>query len=266
MTSPQGLVRHAVEHIMGTAIVIDVSDPAPVPAIVDEAIEAAFEHLHRVDRRFSTYKADSEVSRLNRAELEPAATSAELRAVLAMCEEARTLSDGYFDARRHRADGLLDPSGLVKGWAVEGAADILRAAGIANCSINAAGDILALGEAAPGTAWRIGIRNPWDALTVVAVIEARDLAIATSGAYERGEHVVAPLSGRPPDGIASMTVVGPSLTWADAWATAAFAMGVRGVDWVARELDGYEACAVSSDRHQVMSAGFELLLAGGGSS
>ena len=246
---------------MGTAIVIDVRDPYADTDTRERAIEAAFEQLRGVDRRFSTYKADSEVSRLNAGELAVSQVSPELSWVLAACEDARGLSDGYFDIRGHRRDGTLDPSGLVKGWSIEGAARILEAAGVVNYSINAAGDVLTRGEPEPGTPWRIGIRNPWDPGTTVAVLGARDLAIATSGAYERGEHVIVPHTGRAPDGIASMTVTGPSLTWADAWATAAFAMGVRGVDWVARELDGYEACAVSADRHLVMSAGFADLMA-----
>jgi thiamine biosynthesis lipoprotein len=177
-----------------------------------------------------------------------------------MCADARVVSDGYFDIRAHRTDGMLDPSGLVKGWSVDGAARLLESAGARDYCINAAGDILLRGNGQPGTPWRIGIRNPWDTRTIAAVLSADDLAIATSGAYERGEHVIVPNTGRPPDGVASMTVVGPSLTWADAWATAAYAMGVRGVEWVARELDGYEACAISTDRQLVFSAGFERFM------
>ena len=242
---------------MGTAIVIDVRGPS----VHDAALDAAFEHFRGVDARFSTFKPDSEISRLSRGELAEPDCSAEVRAVLAWCEQARIISDGYFDIRHHGSDGALDPSGFVKGWSVEGAMAILDAAGIEGYCINAGGDIFARGDEGPGTPWRIGIRNPWDPRTVAAVISAHDLAIATSGTYERGQHVIDPHSGRPPDGVMSMTVIGPSLTWADAWATAAFAMGVRGVDWVARELDGYEAMAITSDRHLVSSSGFERLVA-----
>ncbi len=255
--------RVQVEHIMGTAIVIDVRGPMPEEDTVERAMAAAFEHFRAVDARFSTYRDDSEVSRLNSGAIEWPSCSAELREVLAMCEKARVDSDGYFDIRRHRADGTLDPSGLVKGWSVEGAAGVLEGAGVRNYTINAAGDVVIRGEPEPQLAWRIGVRNPWDAQTMVAVLEARDLAIATSGTYERGDHVLVPHTGRTPDGIASMTVIGPSLTWADAWATAGFAMGVRGVEWVARELEGYDACAVSSDRHLVMTDGFRRLMADG---
>ncbi len=249
---------------MGTAIVIDVRDAGVDvrrESDIQLAVEAAFDHFRAVDARFSTYKADSEVSRLNRGELREQDCSDELRGVLAMCESARQTSDGYFDIRGHRSDGTIDPSGLVKGWSVEGAAQILDAVGVRNYCINAAGDVIARGYVPPRDTWRIGIRNPWDARTTVAVIAAHDLAIATSGTYERGDHIIVPHTAQPPEGIASMTIVGPSLTWADTWATAAFAMGVRGVEWIAHEIEGYEACAISTDRHLVMTPGFEEFMA-----
>jgi thiamine biosynthesis lipoprotein len=246
-----------VEFIMGTAIVID----ARGAAVTDAALDAAFDHFRDVDARYSTFRHDSEISRLARGELAEPDCSAEVRAVLADCEKARMISDGYFDIWRHRSDRVLDPSGFVKGWSVEGAMAILDAAGIEGYCINAGGDVFARGDEAPGTPWRIGIRNPWDAPTVAAVVSAHDLAIATSGTYERGQHVIDPHCGRPPDGVVSMTVIGPSVAWADAWATAAFAMGVRGVDWVARELDGYEAMAITTDRHVISSSGFERFTA-----
>lgn len=246
-----------VEFIMGTAIVIDIRD-----SVVDaDALDAAFDHFRDIDARFSTFKHDSEISRLARGELEEPDCSADVRAVLARCEEARIISDGYFDAWHHRSDDTLDPSGYVKGWSVEDASQILDAAGTKNYCINTGGDVFARGDEGPGTPWRIGIRNPWDARTVAAVVSAHDLAIATSGTYERGQHVINPHTGRPPDGVISMTVIGPSLASADAWATAAFAMGVRGVDWVARDLDGYEASAITTDRHVITSAGFERFMA-----
>ena len=127
--------------------------------------------------------------------------------------------------------------------------------------MNAAGDLIAKGYVSPAQPWRIGIRDPWDAQKTVAVISAHDLAIATSGTYERGEHIVVPRTGRPPEGIASMTIIGASLTWADTWATAAYAMGIRGVEWIASEIEGYEACAISTDGHLVMTPGFEAFMA-----
>src|SRR4051794_41324604 len=130
---------------MGTAIVVEVRDRAAderAATGIEVAIEAAFDHLRHVDGRFSTYRSDSEVSRFNRGEIDARLCSAELREVLAMCETARSTSDGYFDIRGHRSDGAIDPSGLVKGWAVEGASRILDAAGASNYTINAAGDLV----------------------------------------------------------------------------------------------------------------------------
>jgi thiamine biosynthesis lipoprotein len=233
---------HRVEQIMGTAVSLDVRDPAVAAGALDDA----FDYLRGVDRRFSTYKPESEVSRLGRGEIQEIDCSPELREVLALCEQVRRDSDGYFDIRAHRTDGGLDPSGLVKGWSLEKAGRILDAAGARNYCINGGGDIVARGEAAPGQPWRIGIRHPLIADRLAAVLALRDGCVATSGAYERGEHVRDPFTGLAPSGVLSVTIVGPSLTFADAYATAAFAMGPRGLAWVAG-VPGFEGCAVTAD-------------------
>jgi Membrane-associated lipoprotein involved in thiamine biosynthesis len=243
LTVATGLLH--VEQIMGTAIGIDLRDPS-VPA---SAAEDAFESLRRADARFSTYRPDSEVSRLSRGELTLAGCSLELRQVLALAEQLRTDSRGYFDVRGHRADGGLDPSGVVKGWAVEEAAWILDAAGARNYAINAGGDVLVRGEPEPGEPWRIGIRHPLRSDAVARVIELRTGAVATSGAYERGEHITDPLTGAAPTEWLSLTVVGPSLTYADAYATAAFAMGRPGLSWVGTHA-GYRAYGITAEEVQ----------------
>lgn len=233
---------HRVEQIMGTAIGIDVRDAAVPP----DALEAAFEYLRGVDRRFSTYKPDSEVSRLSRGEIAEADCSSELREVLDLCEQVRVTSEGYFDIRAHRNDGGLDPSGLVKGWSLENAGRILGQAGARNYCINGGGDIVIRGEVSPGEPWRVGIRHPLIGDKLAAVLAVRDLAVATSGAYERGDHVRDPFTGLAPAGILSVTVVGPSLTLADAYATAAFAMGPRGLGWIAG-LAEHDGCTITAD-------------------
>jgi thiamine biosynthesis lipoprotein len=230
-----------VEQIMGTAISLDVRD-----ALAPAALERAFEYLRGVDRRFSTYKPESEVSRLIRGELDEADCSPELAEVLALCEQARLSSEGYFDIRAHRPDGRPDPTGLVKGWALENAGRVLERAGARDYCINGGGDIVVRGEAEPGNAWRIGIRHPLIADKLATVLAVRDAAVATSGAYERGDHVRDPFTGRAPMGVLSVTVVGPSLTLADAYATAAFAMGPTGLAWVAG-VPGYEGCSITAD-------------------
>jgi thiamine biosynthesis lipoprotein len=231
-----------VEQIMGTAISFDVRDPDVPPAALDEA----FERLREIDRRFSTYKADSEVSRLSRGEITEDEAGPELRQVLELCEQVRETSQGYFDIRAHRWDGGLDPSGLVKGWALEDAGRILESAGARNYCINGGGDIVVRGEAAKGTPWRIGIRHPLFVDKVATVVSVQNGAVATSGAYERGEHVRDPFTGKAPTGLLSITIVGPNLTFADAYATAALAMGPTGLAWVA-SLAGYAGCAITAD-------------------
>jgi FAD:protein FMN transferase len=243
MTIATGLLR--VEQIMGTAIGVDLRDPE-VPA---SAVEAAFESLRRADARFSTYQPDSEVCRLSRGELTLAACSLELRQVLALAEQLRADSGGYFEVHGHRADRGLDPSGVVKGWAVEEAAWILDAAGARNYAINAGGDVLVRGEPERGEPWRIGIRHPLQSDAVARVLELRTGAVATSGLYERGDHITDPLTGSAPRDWLSMTVVGPSLTYADAYATAAFAMGRRGLSWVGSHA-GYRAYGITADEVQ----------------
>jgi len=143
----------------------------------------------------------------------------------------------------------------VKGWAVDGAAARLAAAGATGFCINAGGDVVAYGRPAPGRRWRVGIRHPDDLERVAAVLAVEDLAVATSGEYERGAHILDPHTGRPPEGLLSVTVVGPDLATADAYATAAFAMGADGPEWTAT-LDGYDALCITSDRRVLSTPGF----------
>jgi thiamine biosynthesis lipoprotein len=251
------LATARVEQIMGMPIVIDVREPDVDP----RAVEEAFAWLRFVDATFSTYKDDSEISRLNRGELALADAHPDVREVLLCCEQLREETGGYFDARAP-IPGAVDPSGLVKGWSVDRAARILDTGGARDYYLNAGGDIRVRGSPEPGRSWQVGIQHPLVPDRVAAVVEANDLAIATSGEYERGKHIVNPRSGHPPEGVLSVTVVGPDLGTADAYATAAFAMGTAGPRWTAR-LRGYEALTILADE-TVMSTG-EFPLAEGDS-
>jgi thiamine biosynthesis lipoprotein len=233
-----------IEPVMGTIVSFDVRDEGVAPQALDRAVE----HLHDIECRFSPYRPDSEVCRLGRAELALDDARPDLRWIMGLCDELARLTGGYFDARRFRADGMPDPTGVVKGWAVEEAAFILVDAGAANFLVNGGGDIVARGSPEPGSGrpWRVGIRNPLQGELLATALEVRDGAVATSGTYERGEHVVDPHSGRPSTGLVSLTVTGGSLAYADAYATAAFAMGRNGPAWIAG-LDDYEAFAVTAD-------------------
>jgi FAD:protein FMN transferase len=241
---------------MGTVVGIDVRDGSVPSAALDDA----FAWLHDVDARFSPFRPDSEISRLGRGEVREEECSADVRYVLALCERLARTSDGHFDIRGHRADGRPDPSGLVKGWAVEEAIELLESAGARRCSINAGGDIAVRGGTAPGQPWRIGIRHPDHTDRLAAVVRLQRGAVATSGLYERGDHVVEPRTGAAPRELASLTVVGPSLTWADAYATAGFTMGLDGAGWVASH-PGYEAYAITAEGRTAWTPGLTPLLA-----
>ena len=254
--TPAARGPHRVAPVMGTVISIDVRDPA----IPESAVDAMLARLEEIEGRFSPYRPDSEISRIVRGELAEADASAEVRFVLGMCDDLHRTTGGWFDARGHRADGRLDPSGLVKGWAVEEAALILEEAGARNFSCNCGGDVIARGRPEPGRSWRVGIRHPDRAGAVARVLAIRDLAVATSGTYERGEHIRDPHTGEAPRGLVSVTVVGPSLTWADVYATTAFAMGGAGPAWVATH-PGYGALAITADERLVWTPTVEPLLA-----
>ncbi len=238
-----------VEHVMGMPIVVDVRD-------VDDAaaLEPLFDWFRFVDRTFSTYIRDSEISRLNRGEIALSETHPDVREVLTRCDELRGRTNGYFDVRAER-DDYVDPSGLVKGWSVDRAALIGDELGWRNYAINAGGDIRLRGGALPATVWRVGIQHPANRHDIAAVVLGDDLAVATSGAYVRGQHVFNPHTRRAPEGVLSVTITGPELASADAFATAAFAMGVDGPAWTARVRD-YEALTLMADGSSLRTSGF----------
>ncbi|MEU6099196.1 FAD:protein FMN transferase [Streptomyces flaveolus] len=223
-----------VEHVMGFPVSLRVDD-ADVP---EEAADAVFAWLREADARFSPFRADSEVSRLDRGDV--TRISAGLREVLDLCEEYRAATGGAFDARLPGRG--LDPCAVVKGWSVQRAAGLLRAGGARRFCLNAGGDVVT-----GGGPWRVGVRHPEDAGRLCTVLEVTDGAVATSARYARGDHIVDGRTGRPATGLLSLTVVAPTLTEADAVATAAFAMGAEGVEWAAAR-EGCEVFAVDAGR------------------
>jgi FAD:protein FMN transferase len=231
---------------MGMAIAIDVRDG------VDVDVEPAFDWLRFVDATFSTYRADSDISRLDRGDISLIECHPEVDEVLTRCLALERATGGFFSVR---AGGRLDPSGLVKGWAVAKAAERLAAAGAEHFCIDAGGDVVAHGRPAPDRRWRVGIRHPVERDAVAAVVAVEDLAVATSAEYERGAHILDPHTGAPPSGLLSVTIVGPDLATADAYATAAFAMGAGGPAWTAG-LTGYEGLCITSDHRVVTTPGF----------
>jgi len=233
--------------LMGMPIVVDIRDDGG-----EAALDDLFAWLRRVDATFSTYREESEIRRLGRGELALGDADPDVREVLDRCEELRRETAGFFDAN---ASGSLDPSGLVKGWAVDRAGEVLEAGGARNYSLNAGGDIRLRGAPLPDPVWQVGIQHPRVRDRIAAVVEGSDVAVATSGAYARGEHVLDPHTGRPPAGVLSVTIVGPELATADAYATAAYAMGEAGPDWTTT-LGLYEAMTILADDRVLLTRGF----------
>lgn len=237
-----------VEHCMGTAFTIDIRDPG----IWHDAIHEVVTWLHHVDAVFSTYRRDSDVSRIQRRELHVCNADPLVPLVLDLCARVHTTTSGAFTAV---PAGRLDPTGVVKGWAVEHASAILRAAGSSNHAVNGGGDMQLAGEATPGQPWRVGIADPHDRRGVLAVITGCDVAVATSGSAERGPHIVDPFTGRPATALAGATVTGPSLSLADAYATAAFVMGQDAIRWI-DDIEDYTALVVGADGTITRSIGW----------
>lgn len=217
---------HRVEHVMGFPVSLRVDDDGAS----EPAADAVFAWLREADERFSPFKEDSEVSRLDRGELAPGELSAGLTEVLDLCEEYRTATGGAFDVRLPGRG--LDPCAVVKGWSVQRAAELLTAAGLRRFCLNAGGDVVV-----SGGPWRVGVRHPRFADKLCAVLALTDAAVATSARYERGDHILDGRTGRPATGLDSITVVAPTLTLADTVATAAFALGAQGVEWAASRAD-----------------------------
>lgn len=225
-----------VEQLMGMPVSVALRGRHADTAAGDAAWRAVLEELRQVDAVFSTYRADSLVSRLNRDELVVADCPAEVAEVLALGAQAEQASDGAFsiwlpDDRGRRR---LDPSGVVKGWAVERAARQLTALPDTDVCLSAGGDLVCHVADPERPAWRIGVEDPHDPTSLIAVVPVRTGAVATSGTRHRGPHLLDARTGRPASGVASVTVIDPSLGWADIDATAAYAQGAGAADWLRR--------------------------------
>jgi thiamine biosynthesis lipoprotein len=237
-----------VEECMGTVFTIDVRDRGSWRDAIGEAVA----WLHRVDDVFSTYVHDSDISRIRRGELAVADADPDVGRVLDLCAQVTTETGGYFTAF---PDTGIDPTGLVKGWAIEQASRLLHHHGSVNHAVNGGGDIQIAGEAAPGRPWTIGISDPLDPTRVLATVTGEDFAIATSGTAERGAHITNPHTGTAARELASVTVIGRSLTHVDAYATAAFAMGPEALGWI-RGVPGHDALLVFPNGRVASTPGF----------
>jgi thiamine biosynthesis lipoprotein len=236
------LLTHA-ETAMGTVFSITMV-PGGLPGQeLRSALGASCATLHHADALFSTWDPDSPVSRLRRGEVGLGDLPQEVADVVAECRQARRASGGWFDP--WAMPGGFDPTGLVKGWAVDRALDVLRRSGLAGAMVNGGGDLAAFGAPAPGRRWRVGIRHPWCARSLAGIIEV-GAAVATSGSYERGAHLIDPATGLASGRAASATVTGPSLALADALATAVAVGGDEALA-VVGGIGGYAAYLILPD-------------------
>jgi FAD:protein FMN transferase len=259
------------EVVMGTTIRIDVRRSPLTDVETGDVVERAYERLREIDRIFSTYKTDSDITRLGRGEITVAECHPDVAVVLELCDNVQRLTDGVFDIRRAattppsselqpggpRPDPI-EPSGLVKGWAVERASEVLERAGLRDFCVSAGGDMWCSGEMEPGEAWRIGLQHPIKRDKIMAVLDVRDTAIATSGNYERGLHIV-DSKGDAADELLSVSIIGREIVLADAYATTAFAMGRAGIDWIVAQ-EGFDVYAVDAEQQVHYSRGLDELI------
>ncbi len=234
--------------VMGMPATINVVDVG----VTEEDINEVFAYFHYMDKKFSTYKEDSEISQINRGELKPWDYSSEMQTVLKLCEETKSETDGYFDINNN---GVLDPSGIVKGYAIYQGSLILKNKNFANFYVEIAGDVQVFGKNEKRENWKVGIQNPFNLDEIIKVVKLSNKGIATSGTYQRGAHIYNPKENKAAEEIASLIVIGPNVYEADRFATAAFAMGEKGIDFI-EKLKGLEGYMVKKNKQAVLTSGF----------
>lgn len=223
-----------------------------------DIIDAIFTLWEQLDERFSLYKETSEISQINRGERTVENYSEDMQTVFALAAETKAQTNGHFDIVR--PDGVIDPSGIVKGWAIGRAAEQADAAGVVSYYIEIAGDIQTKGVDATGQPWRIGITNPFNDDEIIKVLYPHGAGVATSGTAQRGQHIYDPHHPDAPlSAMMSITVIGPNIYDADRFATAAFAMGEAGVYFI-EALPGFEAYAVNRQTIATETSGFQTYL------
>lgn len=231
--------------IMGMPIIVEI------PGAEISIFERVFDYFKGVDERFSIYKKSSEISLINQGKIQPEDYSPEMGEVLDLCEKTKQATDGFFDIFNGR---ILDPSGLVKGWAIQNASKLIQGSGFKNFYISAGGDVTVSGKKA-SRLWRVGIRNPFKTTEIVKVLSISGGGVATSALYERGEHIYNP-KGKLDPRVVSLTVIGPNIYEADRMATAAFAMGQKGLEFIER-LKGFDGYLIDSQGLATKTSGFQ---------
>ncbi|MCX6757600.1 MAG: FAD:protein FMN transferase [Candidatus Nomurabacteria bacterium] len=237
--------------IMGTPVIIEINDKEARQEFFDEV----FDYFKYVDEKFSTYKDTSEITAINKKEIAKDTMSDDMKKVFELSEQTKKLTGGYFDIVT--PDGSYDPSGLVKGWSIFNASEILKNHGVKNFTVEAGGDIQTSGKNENGNVWCIGIQNPFSQKKeIIKKIYVSDEGIATSGNYVRGNHIYNPKDKNDIiEDISSLTVIGPNIFEADRFATSAYAMGKEGIYFI-EKLDGFEAYMIDKNGIATMTTNF----------
>jgi len=236
--------------LMGMTITVEIADDFAK----ESEIDMVFAYFESVEKRFSVFKDDSEITLINKGKINQSQYSEDMKAVFALAEKTKKETNGYFDIVT--PGGKYNPSGLVKGWAIHNASFLLLEKGFKNFYIEAGGDIQVYGINGQGTKWSVGIQNPFDPSQIVKVIRLKDMGIATSGSYRRGQHIYDPHNTNEPLAeIVSVSVIGPNVYEADRFATAVFAMGAKGINFI-ENLRGFEGYMIDKDGMAIQTSDF----------
>ena len=216
--------------------------------------DRVFSYFESIEEKFSVFKSTSEISRINSGRIKVNEWSSKMQEIFDLAEDTKYETDGYFNIVA--SDGKYNPSGIVKGWAILEASKILQSTGFNNFYLDVGGDIQAFGKNEQDQYWSAGIRNPFNQDQIVKVVYLENQGIATSGTYIRGQHIYNPYKrNKDITEIISMSILGPNIYEADRFATAAFAMGERGINFI-ENLDGFEGYVINKDGLATETSGF----------
>jgi len=241
-------MKHQAD-IMGMPVTIVIVDDSAKA----EDIENVFDYLRKIDGKFSPYKPTSELSKINRKEIDKKNYSEEMKKILHLAQKTKLQTSNYFNIRK--PDNSIDPSGIVKGYAIHEGANILREKGYKNFYVEIAGDIEVVGLNNKEK-WKVGIENPFNRQEIVKVVYLSNKSIATSGTYIRGTHIYNPVTQKNSDEIVSVSIIADNVYEADRFATAVFAMGKKGMEFVEKK-KGIEAYMILKNKTATMTSGFE---------
>lgn len=240
---------------MGMPVIIDIVDQNSTLKDIDDL----FEYFEYIEQIFSPFRENSETCRINRDEISPNDYSPEMKEILLLAEQTKKDTDGFFNIETF--PGKINPVGIVKGWAIYNAAKILEKKGFKNFYVDIGGDIQTKGLNQEGKKWKIGIRNPFSdtpGQELIKIVYLSGEGIATSGNYLRGEHIYNPFNPKEKlEDLVSFSIIGPNIYEADRFATAVFAMGKEGINFI-ENISGFEGYMVTRDKRATMTSGFEI--------